>query len=183
MKLDYRLATISYCPDLTDPSAVSIPIAVLAVGKDDGHWSAAAVGLDAKRLGLDPLSSAMLADVPHMIRRHVDAAMKRLDTSASTAAVLGAFRESLKTSIHVSEIGDSGEVEVLDPRRIAVALFEKSVAVLERALAQLGEQLVAHLGPSSWAPQVAPELLMEPAPEQLFWQPAPPPLSLAAVAH
>lgn len=174
MKLDYRLATISYCPDLTDPNAVSIPIAVLAVGKDDGHWSAAAVGLDAKRLGLDPLSSAMLADVPHMIRRHVDAAMKRLDTQATTAAVLRAFHESLKTSIHVSEISDPRVVEVAEPRSIAVALFEKSLVVLERALGQLGDRLIAHLGQPGWAPQVAPEKLMEPAPEQLFWQPTPP---------
>lgn len=179
MKLDYRLATISYCPDLTDPNAVSIPIAVLAVGKDDGSWSAAAVGLDAKRLGLDPLSSAMLADVPHMIRRHLDAAMKQLDTNATTAAVLRAFHESLKTSIHVSEISDPREVEVLDPRRIAVALFEKSLVVLERALVRLAEQVGAHLGKATWAPRVAPERLMEPAPEQLFWQPSPPPFSPA----
>ena len=74
MKLSYQLATISYCPDLTDPAAVSVPIAVLAVGKtsnDEGFWSAGIVGVDAKRMGIDPLSSAMLADVPHMIRRHV----------------------------------------------------------------------------------------------------------------
>ena len=83
MKLSYRLATISYCPDLADPGATSIPIAVLAVGKSDEHWTAAAVNLDAKRLGLDPLSSALLGDVPHFLRRHVDTAMNRVESPAT----------------------------------------------------------------------------------------------------
>lgn len=182
MNLSYRLATISYCPDLTDPSAVSLPIAVLTVGKDDGHWSAAAVCLDAKRLGLDPLASAMLADVPHMIRRHLDAAMKRLKADATPEIVLRALHESLKTSIHVSAISEPREVALPDPRRIATALFEKAFEVLAAALAHLSVQVGA-LPRLPWAPRIAPERLMDPAPEQLFWQPSPPAALAQAIAY
>ena len=183
MNLSYRLATISYCPDLTDPNAVSLPIAVLTVGNDDGHWSAAAVCLDAKRLGLDPLASAMLADVPHMIRRHLDATMKRLSPDATPEIVLRALHESLKTSIHVSAISEPRKIALPDPRRIAAALFETAFDVLKTALRHLSEQVGATLPRLAWAPSIAPERLMEPAPEQLFWQPIPPAALAPAIAH
>ncbi len=180
MKLSYQLATISYCPDLTDPSAVSVPIAVLAVGKtsnDEGFWSAGIVGVDAKRMGLDPLSSAMLADVPHMIRRHVDGAMRALTADATPDAVLREFHESLKTSIHVSEIGAVREVDVAEPRQLAQVLIERSLSTLEAAFKKLGQAL-PRLG--QWTPQVSPERLMSPAPEQMYWHPAGPALSAVA---
>lgn len=181
MKLSYQLATISYCPDLTDPNAVSIPIAVLAVGKTsnaEGLWSAAMVGVDAKRMGIDPLSSAMLADVPHMIRRHVDGAMRKLTPAATPEMVLREFHESLKTSIHVSEIRSVQEVDVPDPRHLAQALMDPSFAALETSLQALSKT-IPRLG--QWTPRVAPERLMTPAPEQMFWQPATPEF-VAAVA-
>ncbi len=176
MKLSYQLATISYCPDLTDPNAVSVPIAVLAVGKssdDEGFWTAGIVGIDAKRMGIDPLSSAMLADVPHMIRRHVDGAMRRLHLDATPDAVLREFHESLKTSIHVSEIGAVHEVEVAEPRQLAQVLIDPSLATLEAAFKRLREALPRR---GQWTPQVSPERLMSPAPEQMYWQPAGPTL-------
>ncbi len=180
MKLSYQLATISYCPDLTDPNAVSIPIAVLAVGKasnDAGLWSAGIVGVDAKRMGIDPLSSAMLADVPHMIRRHVDGAMQRLRADATPDAVLREFHESLKTSVHVSAIGAVHEVDVAEPRRLAQVLIEISLSTLEAALKKLGAALPRH---GQWTPRVPPERLMTPAPEQLYWQPTGPELGAVA---
>lgn len=181
MKLSYQLATISYCPDLTDPNSVSMPIAVLAVGKTSnaaGLWSAAIVGVDAKRMGIDPLSSAMLADVPHMIRRHVDGVMRRLTSDATPDVVLRAFHESLKTSIHVSAIGSGREVAVPDPRHLAQVLLEPAFSTLEAAF-KTQRELVPRSG--QWTPRVAPDRLMNPAPEQMFWQPAGPELA-AAVA-
>jgi hypothetical protein len=171
MRLRYRLATISYCPDLTDPSALSVPIAVLAVGKEDGRWSAAAVAVDAKQLGLDPLSTAMLADVPHMIRRHVDLSMAKLGADATPDEVVNIVRESLKTSIHVSELSGHLEVEVPDPRRIAEKLFEKAAAVFEAAIRRVSREILTRLPSGAWRPLVTPESLIDPAPEQLFWQP------------
>lgn len=165
MNLSYQLASISYCPDLTDPDAVSLPIAVLAVGKatdSEGLWSAAIVGIDAKRLGIDPLSTAMLADVPHMIRRHVDAAMKTLAPEATPEMVLKTFHESLKTSIHVSAISDRKEVEVKDARGLATALIDPAFVVLETSMRAL-----------------LPSRDLERAPEQLFWQPASPEMATA----
>lgn len=180
MKLSYQLATISYCPDLTDPSAVSVPIAVLAVGKTantEAFWSAAMVGVDAKRMGLDPLSSAMLADVPHLIRRHVDASMRKVKTDSTPSDVLRAFHESLKTSVHVSELGQVHEVDLPDPRQLAHALMDPSFSALESAFNRLTATL-PRVG--QWTPRVAPERLMTPAPEQLFWQPPAPELAVAA---
>lgn len=180
MRLSYQLATISYCPDLTDPNGISVPIAVLAVGKttsDEAFWSAAIVGVDARRMGLDPLSSAMLADVPHMIRRHVDAAMRSLTPDATPAMVLRTFHESLKTSIHVSELGLPREVEVPDARQLAQVLLEPSFAVLEAGLKQVAARPPRR---GEWTPRVAPERLMTPAPEQLFWQPSTPEFAAAA---
>lgn len=180
MKLSFQLATISYCPDLTDPNAVSVPIAVLAVGKtsnDEGFWSAGIVGVDAKRMGIDPLSSAMLADVPHMIRRHVDGAMRRLTPDATPDAVLREFHESLKTSIHVSDIGAAQEVDVAEPRQLAQVLIAPSLSTLEVALKRHREALPRR---GQWTPRVSPERLMTPAPEQMYWQPAGPELSAVA---
>lgn len=45
-------------PDLTDPNALSVPIAVLGLGQnlnDQGSWCAGVVGVDAMRIGIDPL--------------------------------------------------------------------------------------------------------------------------------
>lgn len=182
MKLSYQLASISYCPDLTDPNAVSLPIAVLAVGKASNaeeFWSAAIVGVDAKRMGIDPLSTAMLADVPHMIRRHVDAAMKKLTADATPDVVLRAFHESLKTSIHVSAISERREVEVRDARGLATALIDPSFVTLERSMHELTGQLAQGLR-AEWSPRVSPERLMAHAPEQLFWQPTSPEMAIAA---
>ncbi len=142
---------------------MSLPIAVLAVGKASNaerFWSAAIVGIDAKRLGIDPLSTAMLADVPHMIRRHVDAAMKKLAADATPDMVLRAFHESLKTSIHVSAISERREVEVRDARGLATALIDPSFATLERSMHDLAG--------------------LAQAPEQLFWQPTAPELATVA---
>jgi hypothetical protein len=169
MRVSCQLATISYCHDLTDPDAVSLPIAVLAIGKGVGaeaFWIAAVVGLDAKRLGIDPLSTALLADVPHMIRRHVDAAVKTLPPGATPGAVLRAFREALKTSIHVSAIDQPEELEAPNARSLAVALIDPSLAALESAV----HQTTVGSTRAEWTPTVSPEHLMEPAPEQLFWQ-------------
>lgn len=172
MTLAYRLATISYCPDLTDPHALSIPIAVLAVGKDQGKWSAAAVGLEASKLGLDPLASAMLADVPHMIRRHVDAVMRRLEDRAATpGAVLRELHDSLKTSIHVSNIGEERSLQEPDARRVPTRLFEELIPALGEALRAASARAAATPA-QKWRPEVTPEALMDPAPDQAFWKPS-----------
>lgn len=178
MITSYQLATISYCHDLTAPDANSVPIAVLAVGKstEEELWSAAIVGVDAKEMGLDPLSSAMLADVPHMIRRHVDGAMRTLKPGATPEIVLRAFHESLKTSIHVSALSGRLEVEVAHSRGLATALIEPALAQLESAIASSQQP-----APGDWTPTISPERLMDRAPEQLFWRPVAPRAAVAAL--
>lgn len=180
MKLAYQMATISYCPDLTDPNALSVPISVLALAREDGRWSAVAVGLDAKQLGLDPLSSSLLADVPHLIRRHVESAMKGLAPDVAPAGVLRAFHESLKTSIHVSHIGEAQTLELSDPRKIGEALSEQALVVLQQSLTTLALMAATRAATATWQPRVPPQELIEPAPEQLFWRPTPPSMERAS---
>jgi hypothetical protein len=80
--------------------------------------------------------------------------------------VLRAFHEALKTSIHVSSIDPPEELEAQNARSLAVALIDPTLAALESAVHQTRNE---SLHPE-WSPTVSPERLMEPAPEQLFWQ-------------
>jgi hypothetical protein len=111
-----------------------------------------------------------------MIRRHLDVAMREVTSAATPELVLRAFHESLKTSIHVSEIGAVQEIDVPQSRLLAQVLIDPSISKLEAAFKALSEVLPRR---GQWTPRVAPEHLMTP-PEQMFWQPAGP--GLAAVA-
>jgi hypothetical protein len=173
VKLAYELATVSYCPDLTDSNAAAVPIAVLIIGRLQEHerargWVACAASIDAKRLGVDPLAGAMLADVPHLIRRHVDRTMAGLRCATDVRRVLVAFHESLKTSIHVSEIADPVELEVADGKTAADRVLS---AALEGLIKRIEKRTKEGPGQHGWRPRVSPEELVQPLPEHIFWQP------------
>ena len=184
MRLTYETATLSYCPDLTDGEAVSVPIAVLVVGKSGKAWFAAAAGIDAKRLGVDPLSQEILSDLPHTIRRHMDEAMAATDVKRRTPRkVLRTFFERFRTSVHVSALDRSVAVEVPDVQHaakkvqhIAALALIKQVSTWTKDTARAEKQL--RQGPPLtpprivWTPRIAPEKLSE-VPEQIFWQPSP----------
>lgn len=173
MQLIYELATVSYSPDLTDPQGSSLPIAVVVVGRSiDGGaksiWIAAAAGIDAKQLGLDPLSTAMLADVPHMIRSHVDEEMKGISPDDQPTTVLRALHESLKTSIHVSELSKLVELTVDSREQAAKSVQDAAIyGLIDRIRAFPIESERA------WSPRVRPSELIDPYPEYTYWQPLP----------
>ena len=182
MRLTYETATLSYCPDLTDSEAVSVPIAVLVVGKSGRAWFAAAAGIDAKRLGIDPLSEAILSDLPHTIRSHMDAAMAATNVKGRTPRkVLRAFYEAFRTSVHVSALDRTAPIEVADAQKAAQKVQQIARAALMKqvsAWTQAGRaEKLRHSPPptpprTAWTPLVTPERLSE-LPEQIFWQPSP----------
>ncbi len=187
MRLTFETATLSYCPDLTSSEASSVPIAVLVVGKSGRAWFAAAAGIDAKQLGIDPLSEAILSDLPHTIRKHMDAAMaETAEVKGRTPRkVLQTFLERFRTSVHVSSLDRSPPVEVTSPQQAAkkvqqfaltalakqVSAWARSAEVAVRAEKQRVTPLPTPPR-TVWSPRVDPEKLSE-VPEQMFWQPSP----------
>lgn len=135
-QLAYRIATISYCPDLTDPRAVSVPVAALLVSRDaNSKWTAVAMGFDLSHFGLDPLAEALLADLPGLVRRTLDTAMKSISTDGATPEqVLREFHELLRTSVHVSKISEERELHLADGIAAARELFELTTRELLSAL-------------------------------------------------
>lgn len=181
MKLRYRVVTLSFCPDLVDPDSMSVPFASLVVGKSDkGRWTAFAMGLDVKGLGLDPLLGAMLGDVPNLVRSHLDSAMKRVKGAAdlSPELVLREFHEVLRTNIHVSSLSEEGTLDVDDVMKLSHLLFDVAADALRTQLEkQLDDVDRAPRTPS--APKVAPESLFEVPPAHMQWVP---PTELPAAA-
>ena len=181
MRLTYETATLSYCPDLTDGDAISVPIAVVVVGKSGRAWFAAAAGMDAKRLGIDPLSEAILSDLPHTIRRHVNAAMASTDVKGRTPRkVLRVFCECFRTSVHVSSLEHSVTIEVADAQKAARKVQDIALTALVKQVSAwthvAAEKLRQRPPPSPprvvWTPLITPERLSA-VPEQIFWQPSP----------
>lgn len=171
MKLNYRVVTLSFCPDMVDPNAVSIPIAVLVVGRSDtGAWTALAMGVDVKKLGIDPLLAAMLSDVPNLVRSHFDSAMKRVKSADVTPeAVLREFHEVLRTNIHVSSLSDEQHLDVADAMKLSHQLFDVAI---EAFRAQWKVSVPASgVAKPAWKPRVDPKSLLDVPPAHMLWAP------------
>ncbi|MDP1824351.1 MAG: hypothetical protein Q8L48_13940 [Archangium sp.] len=172
MKLNFRVVTLSFCPDMVDPNAVSIPIAVLVVGKSDtGTWTALAMGVDVKKLGIDPLLGAMLSDVPNLVRAHFDAAMKRVKSADATPeAVLREFHEVLRTNIHVSSLSDEQHLEVADAMKLSHQLFDVAIEAFKAQWKASVPTL--ELPAPAWKPMVDPRSLLDVPPAHMLWAPS-----------
>jgi hypothetical protein len=151
---------------------VSIPIAVLVVGKSEtGAWTALAMGVDIKKLGIDPLLAAMLTDVPNLVRSHFDSAMKRVKSADATPeAVLREFHEVLRTNIHVSSLSDEQHLDVADAMKLSHKLFDVAIEAFKtqwKASVHLPEVGLA----PAWKPRVDPKSLLEVPPAHMLWAP------------
>jgi hypothetical protein len=113
MKVTHQGATISFCADLTSPTATSIPVAALVVGTTD-HMSFAAVAamVPVAPGGLDPISFDVLSDVPALIKDHVDAVLEMLPKEAPIESILTTLHRRLRNSLHVAAISNDQTVEV-----------------------------------------------------------------------
>lgn len=99
MELKYRYAVVSFCADLTDSTARSMPVAILMIAESNDEVIAVATG--AYREHDDPLASAFLKDVPNLLRVHVEDALSE-HPDADAEAILCALQHSLRNSVHVS---------------------------------------------------------------------------------
>jgi hypothetical protein len=117
MKLRYRCAVVSYCPDMRSATARSLPVAILLVGRASGGTGVAVAAARHLR-GLDPLSAAFMKNLVEMIKGHVNDAISRGEPGGlDMDTVLHSFEESLRNSLHVSEISEeeSRTVELSQP--------------------------------------------------------------------
>lgn len=135
-RIRYRQAIVSFCANLTDPNASSVPIGVMLVAEDEkGPVAGGAVTISLKG-DLDPLSRAVLSDVPKFLRQHLDDAVKSLPKQRPVGDVLVDLHHSLRNSLHVSEILDEREVEVGEE---PADLTQKLVTIMVATLAPLRE--------------------------------------------
>lgn len=102
MTIYYRYAVVSWCPDLTDPSSPSVPLALLMVGTAGGQHFAAAVGACVEG-ELDPITTRVLSDVPTLVRRHVDDILAQ-NPPPEPDAVIDSLTDALRGSLHVSHV-------------------------------------------------------------------------------
>lgn len=130
MKLKHRFAVVSWCPDLTDPNAVSIPVAVLLIAKAGRMNFAASMGMQVEG-DLDAFEQDLLRDVPLLIRRYVDDFIKS-NPAAKGNDVLLAVHHALRNSLHVSKVEEEQvtNVDVVTADTLMgllQALFEREV--------------------------------------------------------
>jgi hypothetical protein len=102
MKIHCHDAVVSFCPDLTSPSARSVPVAVLTLAEVDGTLLAAAFGRDV--LDVDPLTAEMLADVPELLKHQLSEIAARRGGTPNPKALLRAMQDALRNSLHIPTI-------------------------------------------------------------------------------
>ena len=137
-KLNYGSAIVSFCPDLTAPNGESIPLAGLLFGQvdddgDDDVRLAAVAWLEIpdQIFKADPIAAKIMRDLPSVLKEHVDEAWESIvaEEDAATAAesLLAELHNSLRNSLHVSEISfaESEVQEVDDAPGVLVNLLNK----------------------------------------------------------
>lgn len=132
MKLTYKQAVVSLCLDLTNSEASSTPVAVLLVARTGRARIAAFASRHFKDVEHDPITREILADVPHLLERHLNSAFAR---GADLGSVLQQLHEALRNSLHVSEILPAYPIE-RDVRR-AEDFFPDLVKVVGKTIARL----------------------------------------------
>ncbi|MCB9583746.1 MAG: hypothetical protein H6718_00010 [Polyangiaceae bacterium] len=132
----YRQAVISYCPNLRDPFAPSIPLCVLTVAEEGRRVHAVAVGSSVAAAPVDPLTKEILGDVPDFVSRHL---ISSADQQHGMNESLRALVESLRNSVHVSEVteecpvpNENDTLEVVLHRLSATKLRQAFAATLKK---------------------------------------------------
>jgi len=117
VKVAHQSASISFCMDLTDPEAVSIPIAHLLVASAEQDRFAVIAALTPKnpKATFDPITADVLSDATTLIRDHVDRVLAGLAPGASLELILTGLHSTLRNSLHVANIGDVEVAEVGAP--------------------------------------------------------------------
>lgn len=172
MKLRYKHAVVSFCPDLTDPDGYSIPVGVLLIGRSDELGVAAATALRSHALAktglLDPISAAIQDDLLGVLQEHVNEAIEAEHGRVDPGRVLATLQGALRNSLFVSRISEE-QTEALPASDEAQSF---AIGAVVRVLTRSLETCAADLRARAKAVHEEPAYLLEPAPGEFparFW--------------
>ena len=140
MKLKYQRAILSFCEDLTDPNAISLPIGILLIGDlGESRLGAAVVCQPTVE---NQFVAEYLVDALAIVKEHI-AEVTKDRPEAPIGDILHSLYTMLQNSLFVSSIGDQQEVEICaatkelyDTSIVEVAQRELN-AEMRKALAEL----------------------------------------------
>lgn len=123
MDLTHYRAVLSFCPDLTDPAAVSIPMGVLLLADSPKVRIAMVAVAESPLLRevVDPITREMLATVPQMLERQVRLALDGDGASASADEILATLCHTLRNTLYVSRIYEAGTFQLPEDAKAASA--------------------------------------------------------------
>lgn len=138
MELNYRYAIVSFCSDLIDPNASSLPVALLMIATSGEDMMAAATGWYPQDSG-DPISSALLKDMPRFLKAHVDELVNETP-DVDSESILCALQHSLRNSVHVSAVSPSmtEHVDAEAPENLTATVTQKAVALFFKEMRNAG---------------------------------------------
>jgi hypothetical protein len=115
IRIFYRYAVLSFCKDLTDPRAASVPVGIAGVGTHSPRWgfwchTTKQRPGDQSGLELNAISKSVLNDLPSLVERQVLEGIE----SVSPKEFVSWLHERFRNSLHVSSI-HKGILE-FDPR-------------------------------------------------------------------
>jgi len=128
MNINYNYAIISFCSDLTNPNAGSLPVGMIGIGKT-GEDAGFVMSItpkspdDAFMAKDDPFSKQILSDLDTFLSRQLEAGLNEVGPDN----FLEWLHHRLRNSIHVSII-DSQQVKVKDQEAIAENLMPALMA-------------------------------------------------------
>lgn len=102
MEARLKYAVLSFCTDLTDPKAMSEPVAVVGVGEgpDQQFWFCVVCPAPGDMLNLanDPLSRSVLNELPTLLEQQMRAGATRVGADTFLPWLHDRFRNSLHVS-------------------------------------------------------------------------------------
>jgi len=142
MEIHSKYAVIGYCPDLTDPKAQSVPLAIVAVGEGGaGQGFVLSITSVSQQLAIpelqrDVYSAKMLSDFQGFLHTQIKASLRVPNTSS----LLTELNKRLRHTIHIESIKDftfnSQEEQNLAPEAM-------------RAFAHIFDQEIVHITTAS----------------------------------
>ncbi|MBK8998024.1 MAG: hypothetical protein IPM35_20055 [Myxococcales bacterium] len=154
MKLTYSQATVGFCRDLTDPSCQPIPLAVVVIGKSESGGFAGVGYRLTVELDLDPISRAVLEDVPALLKAYLDRTLDSIRPDTDLTARLHGLHSSLRNSLSVLTVSAERELEVPEePAEAASQLLMEAVRGFGSAQRKLAPPRAAGSSPMSNRPR------------------------------
>lgn len=159
MKLAFSRALVGFCTDLTEPNAPTLPVAVVFVGDFDGGRVAAVASRSLEGLALDPISRAMLKDVPAVLKRHVEQVLDTLPQDVGGEEILYSLHNALRNSLHVTDVLEPRVEEIEDESKLSHFVLDIVAKDIVESLNKSRERAVSKVRATSQPPrrQVVPD--------------------------